>query len=103
VTRTDDKRSRDRVVARGVQGRGRSKSLRAAAGTHRRQVPQAARLSERRANAVRSYLIGKGIDPARLEAKGYGESQPLAKGQSDKAMGENRRVEFVITDSAEGE
>jgi outer membrane protein OmpA-like peptidoglycan-associated protein len=61
------------------------------------------RLSEQRANTVRSYLIGKGIDPGRLEARGYGETQPLEKGAGDKAMSENRRVEFVITESTEGE
>ncbi len=60
------------------------------------------RLSEQRAQAVRGYLIGRGIEPARLEAKGYGESEPLRKGEGDKAMSENRRVEFVITESSEG-
>ncbi len=54
------------------------------------------RLSQQRANAVRTYLIRKGVDPRRLRAKGYGEDKPLEKGTSDSARAKNRRVEFVV-------
>ena len=62
------------------------------------------RLSQRRAEAVVKYLIGKGIDPSRLEAVGFGEGRPIAPNQnpdgSDNPTGraKNRRTEFhVIT------
>ena len=53
-------------------------------------------LSEQRAAAVRTYLIGKGIDGARLEAKGYGESQLLDAAGTEEAHGKNRRVQFIV-------
>ena len=49
-------------------------------------------LSKRRADAVRKYLIGKGVNAARLRAKGYGEAQPVS--QADPAR--NRRVELRL-------
>ncbi len=53
-------------------------------------------LSQRRVEMVCAFLHGAGVDPARLQPTGYGESKPLAKGRSDEARAENRRVEFVI-------
>lgn len=53
------------------------------------------RLSERRAEAVRAFLISEGIDGARLTAEGFGESQPIiVNGVEDKAA--SRRIEFNI-------
>lgn len=51
-------------------------------------------LSERRAEAVRDYLQRKGIEPARMTARGYGESQPAASNDSALGQADNRRVEF---------
>lgn len=59
-------------------------------------------LSQRRAQATVNYLIRKGIDATRLEAKGYGESKPIARNSnpdgSDNPTGRqrNRRTEFKI-------
>lgn len=53
------------------------------------------RLSERRARAVRDYLISEGIDGERLEAQGFGESRPiLVDAVEDKAA--SRRIEFLL-------
>lgn len=54
------------------------------------------RLSQERAKAVVDYLIEKGIDPARLEFKGYGPQQPLADNKTAEGRAVNRRVEFKI-------
>lgn len=60
-------------------------------------------LSENRAQATRDYFIDKGMDPKRIKAKGYGESQPVVKCASEESCTEeqhelNRRSEFVIKD-----
>ncbi len=52
-------------------------------------------LSQRRAEAVRNYLISKGIAADRLSAKGYGESQPVADNATDEGRFKNRRVELI--------
>lgn len=53
-------------------------------------------LSERRAQAVREYLIGKGIDGSRLTARGFGESEPIATNETRAGRATNRRVELRI-------
>jgi outer membrane protein OmpA-like peptidoglycan-associated protein len=53
------------------------------------------KLSLRRADAVRTYLIGKGVDADRLTAKGYGESSPVADNTTVEGRSANRRVELV--------
>ncbi|RKX69963.1 hypothetical protein DRP53_06475, partial [candidate division WOR-3 bacterium] len=55
------------------------------------------KLSNLRANAVRTYLIERhGIDPSRLVARGYGESRPIADNRTKEGRAQNRRVDFVI-------
>jgi len=55
-------------------------------------------LSERRANTVRDYLIGKGVSASRLSATGYGEARPVASNDTRDGRHENRRVELVVLD-----
>jgi outer membrane protein OmpA-like peptidoglycan-associated protein len=54
------------------------------------------KLSQQRAEAVRGYLLNKGIDAARLEAAGYGEEKPVAPNATAEGREANRRVEFAI-------
>ena len=56
------------------------------------------RLSEARAKSVVAALTGQGIDAARLEAKGHGQSQPVADNGTDEGRAKNRRVELVRLD-----
>lgn len=55
-------------------------------------------LSKKRAGAVRDWLVKDGVDAARLDAEGYGDTKPIAPNTTDKGRAENRRVDFVITD-----
>lgn len=53
-------------------------------------------LSQRRAVAVRDYLVSHGISSTRLEPSGYGESKPDASNDTADGRAQNRRVEFVV-------
>jgi outer membrane protein OmpA-like peptidoglycan-associated protein len=52
------------------------------------------RLSERRAEAAKKYLVQRGIEEERLRAEGRGESEPAVQGTGAQAWKENRRLEF---------
>jgi peptidoglycan-associated lipoprotein len=54
-------------------------------------------LSLRRANSVREYLTGAGIDIARLDVAGFGEERALDNGTTEAAYARNRRAEFQVT------
>src|SRR5688500_5275973 len=53
-------------------------------------------LSERRSQAVYSYLIEKGIPKTRLFTKGYGSDKPNASNDTESGKQQNRRIEFKI-------
>lgn len=54
-------------------------------------------LSQRRADSVKAYVTGKGIEAARIEARGFGESQPIADNATAEGRAQNRRVQFTRT------
>ena len=60
-------------------------------------------LGDRRAQAVRDYLVRMGVEDKRIHSVSYGEERPIAKGTSAKAWAKNRRAEFkVIKGDAKG-
>ena len=54
-------------------------------------------LSENRANAVRTYLVGQGISPAGVTAQGFGKTRPVADNGTAAGRQLNRRVEMVVS------
>lgn len=54
------------------------------------------RLSQQRADTVRTYLIDKGVSGEKLTAVGYGETRPLDREQTTEAYARNRRTEFNV-------
>jgi len=57
-------------------------------------------LSERRAEAVRGYLVAQGIDPQRVVALGYGETHPIADNSTAAGRAKNRRVDLLLKGKA---
>ncbi len=55
-------------------------------------------LSQRRAEAVRDVLIGDGIEPARITARGKGEDFPIASNDTSAGRQQNRRVEVLVSE-----
>ena len=55
------------------------------------------KLSQRRADSVRQWLVNKGVAPNRLRAVGYGESRPIATNDTEEGRALNRRIEFTRT------
>ena len=60
-------------------------------------------LSDRRAAAVRDYLIEAGIDADRLGSRGYGAERPVTTNDTEEGRARNRRTEFFITQGAVSE
>jgi outer membrane protein OmpA-like peptidoglycan-associated protein len=54
------------------------------------------RLSEHRANSVATYLRSEGVDDARLDSRGVGETEPIATNDTEAGRQANRRVEVAI-------
>ena len=60
-------------------------------------------LSKARAESVVTHLESKGIDRSRMVAEGYGESQPIVSNRTVEGRAKNRRVEFRVLSSGEGQ
>jgi len=56
------------------------------------------KLSQARAESVRTYMIKRGIASDRMVPKGFGENVPIADNRTEAGRSQNRRVEFLITD-----
>lgn len=54
------------------------------------------KLSERRAEAVKAYLVSKGVDPKKVYTEGKGETQPIADNKTRDGRAKNRRVELEV-------
>ena len=54
-------------------------------------------LGQRRAEAVRGYLLNLGIDGSRLSTASYGKERPLMEGEDETSLARNRRAEFAVT------
>ncbi len=55
-----------------------------------------ANLSAQRAESVKQYLVQKGVDPARIQTKGYGFDRPIASNKTEEGRAKNRRIEFKV-------
>ncbi len=56
-------------------------------------------LSQKRADAVRNYLVGKGVKANRLQAVGFGEERPIDSNRTADGRARNRRVEFNVSNA----
>ena len=54
------------------------------------------KLSDRRAAAVREFLISQGVSSSQLSSRGYGEDDPVADNSTETGRAQNRRVEFRV-------
>jgi outer membrane protein OmpA-like peptidoglycan-associated protein len=59
-----------------------------------------ARLSEKRADTVRAYLVSQGVSPDTVIARGFGKTQPVASNDTASGRQQNRRVEVVVSGAA---
>ena len=58
-------------------------------------------LSDRRAHAVRTFLIDKGVDSGRITTRGYGKESPVASNDSPAGRQMNRRVEIILSEDSD--
>ena len=55
------------------------------------------KLSQKRADSVKEWLVIRGIDPKRIVTKGYGLENPIASNSTEEGRSKNRRIEFIRT------
>jgi peptidoglycan-associated lipoprotein len=56
-------------------------------------------LGQRRAEAVRNFLLRMGVPPSRVRTISFGELKPIARGEGETVWAQNRRAEFRVTTS----
>ncbi|MBK7811977.1 MAG: OmpA family protein [Saprospiraceae bacterium] len=54
------------------------------------------KLSQDRASAVKTYLVGKGIDGSKISTLGYGQTKAIDTNDTEEGKSKNRRIEFKI-------
>ena len=54
------------------------------------------KLSERRVNSVKDYVVKKGVNSGRISGQGFGESKPIADNKTKEGRAKNRRVEIKV-------
>jgi outer membrane protein OmpA-like peptidoglycan-associated protein len=54
-------------------------------------------LSQRRADAVRDFLLQNGVNAAQISTRGYGKASPVASNATAEGRQQNRRVELIIS------
>lgn len=60
------------------------------------------KLSQKRAESARNYIVSRGIAPQRITARGYGETMPIASNATEDGRFQNRRAELKLTDRGDG-
>jgi OOP family OmpA-OmpF porin len=55
-------------------------------------------LSQARAEAVRDYLMKRGVEASRLQAVGYGRDRPADRNNTQEGRAKNRRVELIVVE-----
>ena len=53
-------------------------------------------LSQRRAEAVKAYLVSQGVSPGALDTRGYGPTKPVASNETEEGRFRNRRIEYAL-------
>ncbi len=89
----------EEILMRAYQTMRTNPTLKVEIGGHTDDVGRDAanqKLSERRANSVRNWLVQKGVDGARITTRGYGETQPMVPNDSAENRARNRRIEFKV-------
>jgi outer membrane protein OmpA-like peptidoglycan-associated protein len=64
-------------------------------------APSNVELSQKRADAVRDYLVKRGIDSARIRGQGIGQTRPIADNTTQEGRANNRRVEIIVQPAKE--
>lgn len=67
------------------------------------EEPRGYEVAERRAAAVRTYLVQHGVEAARLSSRGYGPTRPVSSDKTEDGRSRNRRVEFSIAKRSDDE
>lgn len=82
-----------------IQVNGYTDNVPVGAGLIRQGIASNLVLSQKRADNVMQFLISKGVNPALVSAKGFGDADPVASNSTPEGRAENRRVELTLVGS----